>query len=228
MRTLFLLFHEAVTGGSERMAGLTVDCLELGQLPTNTYLVMNTETKECLIIDPSDGVENIISWLDDHQAKPVSIWLTHGHDDHIGSVSDLKRKYGLFCYVSKEEEEFCESIYYNLSSMFGHPRTIEPDLFFLDGQKIKILGTEATVLLTPGHTVGSACYYFPQEKLLFSGDTLFEESVGRSDFPGGSTLSLIASVKRLMTLPDDVTVLPGHGGRTSIGHERKYNPYVNR
>ena len=74
------------------MAVLTVDCLELGQLPTNTYLVMNTETRECLIIDPSDGVENIVSWLNDHQAKPVSIWLTHGHDDHMGSVSDLKRK----------------------------------------------------------------------------------------------------------------------------------------
>ena len=128
--------QEASAGSSFCGAVLTVDCLELGQLPTNTYLVMNTETKECLIIDPSDGVENIVSWLDNHQAKPVSIWLTHGHDDHMGSVSDLKRKYGLLCYVSKEEEEFCESIYYNLSTMFGHPRTIEPDLFFLDGQKV--------------------------------------------------------------------------------------------
>ncbi len=210
------------------MANLKVDHLELGMLPTNTYLVANEDSGECLIIDPSDGYEKIEEWLAQHKAAPTAIFLTHGHDDHLGSVSELKRRYGILCYISRDEEEFCESTYYNLSQMFGHPRTIEPDMFFLDGQKMKVLGTEMTVLLTPGHTVGSACYYFPAEKILFSGDTLFQESVGRSDFPGGNTLSLIASVKKLMQLPDDVLVYPGHGGQTSIGHERKYNPYVRK
>lgn len=208
------------------MANLKTDVLELGMLPTNTYFVTNEDTKDCLIIDPSDGADRIISWIEDHKVRPAAVYLTHGHDDHIGSVNELKRKYGLLTYISKDEEEFCESTYYNLSQMFGHPRAIEPDLFFVDGQAVKILGTEMTVLFTPGHTVGSACYYFSQEKMLFSGDTLFRESVGRSDFPGGSTLSLIASVRKLMKLPEDVRVYPGHGGQTTIGHERRYNPYV--
>lgn len=210
------------------MANLRVDHLELGMLPTNTYFVTNKDTGDCLIIDPSDGAERIDAWLTDHGVKPVAIWITHGHDDHIGSVNDLKRKYGLFCYIAKEEEEFAESTYFNLSQMFGHPRTIEPDMFFVDGQKVKVLGTEAQVIVTPGHTPGGACYFFPDEKLLFSGDTLFEESVGRSDFPGGSTLALIGSVRKLMELPGDVAVYPGHGGQTSIEHEKKYNPYVKR
>ncbi len=208
------------------MADIRVDQIELGRLPTNTYLLTSQETKECLIIDPSDGADRIVSYLTEHEVRPAAIYLTHGHDDHIGSVNELKREYGLLCYIAKEEEEFVESTYFNLSQMFGNPRTIEPDMFFLDGQKVHILGTEMEVLLTPGHTPGSACYYFPKEKMLFSGDTLFEESVGRSDFPGGSTLSIIASVKKLMKLPDDVNVYPGHGGRTSIGHERRYNPFV--
>ena len=208
------------------MAKLSVDYLELGMLPTNTYFVKNEDTGECLIIDPSDGAGRIVSWLDQHGAKPAAIYLTHGHDDHIGSVNELKRKYGLLCYIAKEEEEFVESTYYNLSGMFGHPRVIEPDLFFVDGQTVSVLGTKAEIILTPGHTVGSECIYFPDEKLLFTGDTLFQESVGRTDFPGGSTLDLIGSVKKLMKLPDDVHVYPGHGPQTDIGHERKHNPYV--
>lgn len=208
------------------MAELKVECLELGMLPTNTYLVTNEQTGECLIIDPSDGSGQIVRHLEENGAKPVAIYLTHGHDDHLGSVNDLKRKYGILCYISKDEEEFAESTYYNLSNMFGHPRAIEPDMFFLDGQKVRVLGTGMTVFLTPGHTPGGECFYFEKEKLLFSGDTLFRESVGRSDFPGGSTLALISSVKRLMSLPEDVKVFPGHGPATDIGHERKYNPYV--
>lgn len=208
------------------MAELSVDFLELGMLPTNTYFVKNEDTGDCLIIDPSDGADRIEAWLDQHKARPVAIYLTHGHDDHIGSVNELKRKYSLLCYISKEEEEFVQSTYYNLSDMFGHPRVIEPDMFFLDGQTLNVLGTKVQIILTPGHTVGSECFYFPEEKMLFSGDTLFQESVGRSDFPGGNTLALIGSVKKLMELPDDARVYPGHGEQTDIRHERKYNPYV--
>lgn len=208
------------------MADLQVHVLELGMLPTNTYLLVREETKECLIIDPSDDEEGqISSFLQQRALTPQAIFLTHGHDDHIGSVNALKRRYGIKAYIAKDEEEFVESTYFNLSQMFGHPRVIEPDLFFLDGQQMDILGTRMQVIATPGHTPGGECFYFPEEKLLFSGDTLFLESVGRSDFPGGSTLSLIASVRKLMELPEDVAVLPGHGERTTIGHEKKFNPY---
>ena len=209
------------------MADLRVDCLELGALPTNTYLVWNTETRECVLIDPSDGCEQIERRLREKDLKPAAIYITHGHDDHIGSVNDLKRRYGLLVYMMKEEEEFTESVQYNLSMVFGHPRVIEPDMFFVDGQEVSVLGTKMRALLTPGHTPGGGCYYFPEEKMVFTGDTLFCESVGRSDFPGGSASALIRSIRdKLMTLPDDVSVLPGHGPLSNIGHERRYNPFL--
>ena len=209
------------------MADLRVDCLELGALPTNTYLVWNAETRECLLIDPSDGFEEIEQRLREKELKPTAVYITHGHDDHIGSVNDLKRRYGLLVYLMKEEEEFTESVQYNLSMVFGHPRAIEPDMFFVDGQEVSVLGTKMRALLTPGHTPGGGCYYFPEEKMIFTGDTLFWESVGRSDFPGGSASALIRSIReKLMTLPDDVSVLPGHGPLSTIGHERRYNPFL--
>lgn len=209
------------------MANLNVTCMELGMIPTNTYLVVNEDTKKCLIIDPSDGYGEIVSFIADNGLKPEAIYITHGHDDHIGSVNELKRKYGLLSYIMKQEEEFVESIQFNLSAMFGHPRVIEPDMFFVDGQNVRVLGTSMKTLLTPGHTVGGASFYFPEEKIVFTGDTLFRESVGRSDFPGGDGDMLLCSVKgKLMTLPDDITVYPGHGPKTTIGHERQNNPYI--
>ncbi len=209
------------------MAELKTRCLELGYLPTNTYIVWNEDTKECLIIDPSDGYDEIVSFMEEMKLTPKAIYITHGHDDHIGAVNDLKRRYGLLVYLMKEEEEFIASIQYNLSDTFGHPRAVEADMFFIDGQVLNVLGTQMKAILTPGHTVGGGCYYFPDEKIIFTGDTLFCESIGRSDFPGGDTMELLRSVKgKLMTLPEDVTVYPGHGPATTIGHEKKYNPFV--
>ena len=209
------------------MANIKVHCMELGALPTNTYVVWNEETKECVIIDPSDGFDMIERFIDEHTLSPKAVWLTHGHDDHIGSAADLRSRYGALLYAMKQEEEALYSIRYNLSGMMGHPRVVEADMFFVDGQKLPVLGTCMTALLTPGHTVGGGCYYFPEEKMVFTGDSLFRESIGRSDFPGGDTLMLLRSVKeKLLPLPDDTQVYPGHGPSTSIGHERKYNPFL--
>ena len=209
------------------MAKIRVCCLELGTLPTNTWLIWNEDSKECVIIDPSDGFGEIVSCIEERNLKPEAIWITHGHDDHFGSVNELKRKYGILTYIMKDEGDAIISVQYNLSAAQGHPRVTEPDMFFLDNQTISVLGTTMTALLTPGHTVGGGCYYFPDEKVVFTGDTLFRESVGRSDFPGGNALKLIRSIKeKLLVLPDDTVVFPGHGPTSTIGHERKYNPFL--
>ncbi len=209
------------------MAKLKTKCLELGYLPTNTYIVWNEDTKECLLIDPSDGFDEIVSVIEEEGLTPKAIYITHGHDDHFGAVNDLKRRYGLMVYLMKEEEEFIASIQYNLSGVFGHPRLVEGDMFFIDGQIVEVLGTKMQAILTPGHTVGGGCFYFPKEKIIFTGDTLFCESVGRSDFPGGNSRDLVRSVReKLMPLPEDTVVYSGHGPATTIGHEKKYNPFI--
>ena len=209
------------------MADLRVDCLELGMLQTNTYIVWNADTLECVVIDPSDGFGILDARIKEKNLHPAAVYLTHGHDDHIGSVNEMKRVYGILVYLMKEEEEFVESVQYNLSMTFGRPRLVEPDMFFIDGQEVSVLGTRMKALLTPGHTPGGGSYYFPDEKMVFTGDTLFCESVGRSDFPGGNGRMLIDSIiGKLMPLPDDTVVYPGHGPLTSIGHERRHNYFL--
>lgn len=209
------------------MAKFGTLCMELGMLPTNTYLFWNEETAECIVIDPSDGAEQIIAKIRKRKLVPKAILLTHGHDDHFGSVNELRREYGIKTYLMKEEEEVVISIQYNLSSSLGAPRVIEGDMFFVDGQHCPFLGTDMTALLTPGHTPGGGCYYFPEAKVVFTGDTLFRGSIGRSDFPGGDLDQLIGSIReKLLALPDDTVVYPGHGPETTIGYERRNNFFL--
>lgn len=209
------------------MSKLKIEHLLLGQVATNCYLAMNEDTKEIIIVDPADRADRIVQKVQVMGGTPVAVLLTHGHFDHIGAAQELRDKYGISIYAMKEEAAVLASMQLNLSQMFGCPLTLNADVLVKDGQELKLAGLDITVFHTPGHTQGGACYYLKEEGVLFSGDTLFCESVGRSDFPTGSMSTLVRSIKeKLLVLPEDTRVLPGHNNESTIGHEKRYNPFL--
>lgn len=210
------------------MSSIKCDFRVVGPVQTNCYFAYNVDTLGCVIVDPGDESDKIIKYIENKQLKPEAILLTHGHFDHIGAVSDLRKKYGVKVYAADKERDTLSDINLNLSSQFmGNHMSIEADEWMQDGQEIELLGDTVRCILTPGHTVGGMCYYFVKNGLLFSGDTLFQQSVGRTDFPGGSMSQIIQSIRtKLFVLPDFVRVYPGHGMMTSIQEEKMLNPFA--
>lgn len=207
------------------MGKLQVNSRVIGMIGTNCYLVFQQETREAVVIDPAENAPFILNWCKELQVTPVAVLLTHGHGDHIGGVEDLLRAFRVPVYAGKEEEALLKDPYLNLSADFGQAVSIKDAVLLEDGQELDLLGCTWKVLATPGHTRGSVCYYLEEEKLLFSGDTLFCESYGRTDFPTGSSRELMRSIQeKLFVLPDEVKVYPGHESDTTIGHEKRYNP----
>ena len=190
---------------------------------TNCYLCKNKETGEGFIVDPGGNELKISTNISKMEMQPKAILLTHGHYDHIGAVEALRKRYGIKVYASIDEKKLLLDNRMNLSSFFGETMTVEPDVYIADGQKISIAGFEMQFILTPGHTPGSGCYYLPQQDILFSGDTLFQASRGRTDFPGGSEAEIIKSIReKLLILPGDTEVFPGHESSTTIDSEKVY------
>lgn len=193
----------------------------VSEFATNCYLV--ERNKKCIIIDPGAAKSDIVRGIEELQAKPVAIFLTHGHYDHIGAVMDLKREYDIPVYAYEEEKDLLESSALNLSQMFGLPISLKADVWVKDNEVIRIEDFAFKVIHTPGHTQGSCCFYMEIEKVLFSGDTLFCCSRGRTDFPTGSESKLIRSIRdKLLVLPEDVKVFAGHNQETTIGDEKPY------
>ena len=206
------------------MGKIEIRNLLVSECYTNCYLCKNKETGEGFIVDPGENELKISVNISNMEMKPVAIILTHGHYDHIGAVNALKERYGIKVYVSEAEKELIGDKKMNLSSYFDSPMTIEADEFLKDGQKITLAGINMTFIATPGHTPGSGCYYLEDNEILFSGDTLFHGSRGRTDFPGGSEAEIMKSIreKLLKKLPDETAVLPGHNDSTTIGTEKVY------
>ncbi len=199
---------------------------ELGSLQTNCYILGNTETREAIVIDPADQAHYIKKCLDDSNLKCVGIFLTHGHIDHIGAMDQLRKLLDVKCYASRDEQMILESQGGNLSAMLGWPMTTKADVYLVDGQELKIMGTTIKCISVPGHTIGGMCFYVEEGKVLYSGDTLFAGSIGRSDFPTGDGELLIESIKdKIFALPGETVVYPGHGPYTTIKKERVTNPF---
>ena len=181
----------------------------VGSVYTNCYFLKNKETGELLIVDPGDAADMIERKVSEMQGKPVGILLTHGHFDHIMAADEVRKKYNIPIYASEKEETTLLNPKVNLS-VFGHGScTLDADVYLKDLQVVELAGFSVQMIETPGHTVGSCCYYLKEEGVLFSGDTVFQGSVGRTDFPEGSTAAIVRSLHRLLdTLPDETEVYP--------------------
>ena len=187
----------------------------LGPLETNCYVVADEATGRCAIVDPGDDGAAVAQWLEQQQLTPAYLFLTHGHYDHVGGVADLRAEYpDLPVYIHTADTALPPQLSRGLSwtNTYGEGDTISMD------------GIIFRVLSPPGHTPGSVCLV--AGTLLLSGDTLFAGSCGRTDFPGGSWQQMLASLKKLAQLEGDYTVLPGHGGATTLQTERDTNPYM--
>ena len=200
----------------------------VGPVSTNCYIVYEEDRKKALIVDPGDEGEVIDKRLKDNGLEPAAILLTHGHFDHMMAAGWLKARYALPVYAALAEKELLLDPSRNLTGPWGgNPISFPADVWLSDGERTKVEGMEFEMLLTPGHTPGSCCYYFPKDNILLCGDTLFAGSYGRVDLPGGSSKDMLRSISRLFAkIPDDVTAFPGHGDETNMGWEKKHNPLL--
>ncbi len=198
----------------------------LGMCATNTYYVYDDETKRGLIVDPADSPDTIIARVDSLSMIPEAILITHGHFDHVLAMNRVREHYGIKVYAGLTEKQVLHDMAMNLTSSFGMGQTFDADIYLKDGEEFEAAGYHIRAIEVPGHTIGGMCYYFDKQGVLFSGDTLFCESVGRSDFPGGSASALCRGIKdKLFVLPEHTKVYPGHMDETTIGNEIKYNPF---
>ncbi|MEO2507205.1 MBL fold metallo-hydrolase [Clostridium paraputrificum] len=199
---------------------MIIKAIPAGIYDANCYIVMDEKTKDAVVLDPGGDGEILERAIKDMGANVKSILLTHGHMDHVGGVEYLSDKLNVPFYISKIDEEYMEKDNY----VFGSIRNANG--YLEDGNDLSFGSLNIKVIATPGHTKGGLCFLI--EDKLFTGDTLFQGSIGRTDFIGGSFPEIINSIKtKLLPLGDEIEVYPGHGPKSSIGYEKGYNMYLN-
>ena len=206
---------------------MKIEKFSLGILGANCYLLINEETKDTVVVDPGGHSKKFTAYIEEEKLNLVAILLTHGHFDHIMGIDDFLKAFPVPVYAGEDELPVIEDDRLNVSCMYGPKYAFHGAQPVRDGQVIECAGIEVDVLHTPGHTVGGCCYYLPKEHRLFSGDTLFCASIGRTDLPTGSSSQLVRSVQeKIMTLPDDTKIYPGHMEETSVQFEKEHNPFI--
>ena len=205
---------------------LKIGKVVMGSVQTNCYFIYQENEKKIIVVDPADKGDYLYNAFTEAGFEVAAILLTHAHFDHIWGCNKLRELSGVQVFACEDEKELCEIAKLNVSEDVGRPYTVSVDWYLRDGEEVTIEGMKFKVIATPGHTQGSCCYYFENDNILVSGDTLFEGSVGRTDLPTGNGATLSRSLKeRLMILPDETLVFPGHGNGTTIADEKKYNPF---
>ena len=206
---------------------MKIERFVLGPIETNCYVVVNEDTKECFAVDMAYCPQEYVDHIREQGYQMKALFLTHGHFDHIMAADAIRDKYDVKVYASCDEKNTLEQPHINLGEAYGLKLSVKADVWHKDGEILKLAGFDIEALHTPGHTEGGSCYYIREIGVLFSGDTLFCGSVGRTDFPGGSMSEIVRSIKeKVMVLPDDTKVYPGHGEGTSVGYERENNPFL--
>ena len=200
----------------------------VGPLQCNCSVIGDETTREAMVIDPGDDIEDVLALIQKHNLTVMQIVVTHAHIDHVGGAMKLRAASGAPILLNQNDHVLLKMLDVQAAWIgVEDPGKVEIDRSIGQGDTVRAGSLAANVIHTPGHTEGSVCLYFPVEKKLIAGDTLFAGSIGRTDLPGGSMRKIISSLhEKVLTLPDETTVVPGHGPLTTIGDERESNPFL--
>jgi len=202
--------------------------LPVGPLQCNCSIIGDEATHEAMVIDPGDDIDDIMAIINEHNLQVKQIVITHAHIDHVGGAMKLRAQTGAPILLNQNDYALVKMLDMQAAWLgMRPPGEVEIEQDLKEGTKVEAGNVSANVLHTPGHTEGSVCLYFPAEKMLIAGDTLFAGSIGRTDLPGGSYRKIMRSLHdRVLALPDETLVIPGHGPNSTIGDERVGNPFL--
>jgi hydroxyacylglutathione hydrolase len=206
------------------------EVMPVGPLRCNCSIFGDEQTREAIVVDPGGDISKITEILDKHALKVKAIVITHGHIDHVAAAAELKALTQAPIYMNTKDQEQLDMREMQANWIgIAIPGAVEIDAPAVDGTVLALGTTSFHVIHTPGHTQGSLCLWIPEENKLVAGDTLFRDSIGRTDLPGGDGRQILSSIKtRLLDLPEEAVVIPGHGESTTLGREKLHNPFLQR
>jgi hydroxyacylglutathione hydrolase len=204
------------------------EVLPVGMLQCNCSILGDETTREAIVVDPGDNVDRILEILAKHDLRLKAIVITHAHIDHVGGAQKLKAATGAPVHMNRNDAPLYDALEMQAGWLgIATPERTEIDSALRDGDTLRLGASEVNALFTPGHTPGSVSLWIPSENKLLAGDTLFRDSIGRTDLPGGDMAAILRSIHdKLMTLPEETVVCPGHGAATTIGREKRVNPFL--